>query len=199
MIPSENEYCVSCLSVKWTVDVDLFSPISMNIRTNWTREGERVTRREGDGESGRPSENGCDKIRSLSPAPPPSACHFPITTKFLNNLIRRPNAVAMLMLAGLALGFGMSVNNAIILVDHINQLRRRGLEKTLAIIEGTFHRLQPVLMTSLTTIAGMLPMVAWAETTDLWYALALVTIGGMASSTLLVLLVVPALYRLASA
>lgn len=94
---------------------------------------------------------------------------------------------------GVVLLGGIVVNNAIIMVDHINQLRRRGTERREAIITGAADRLRPILMTSLTTIVGLLPMVVAADKTGLWYALALATIGGMASSTLLVVLVVPAL------
>jgi HAE1 family hydrophobic/amphiphilic exporter-1 len=94
---------------------------------------------------------------------------------------------------GVVLLGGIVVNNAIIMVDHLNQLRRSGMERREAIITGATDRLRPILMTSLTTIVGLLPMVVAADKTGLWYALALATIGGMASSTLLVLLVVPAL------
>ncbi len=94
---------------------------------------------------------------------------------------------------GVVLLGGIVVNNAIIMVDHINQLLRSGMERREAIITGATDRLRPILMTSLTTIVGLLPMVVAADKTGLWYALALATIGGMASSTLLVLLVVPAL------
>ncbi len=94
---------------------------------------------------------------------------------------------------GVVLLGGIVANNAIIMVDHINQLCRSGMEKREAIITGATDRLRPILMTSLTTIVGLLPMVVAADKTGLWYALALATIGGMTSSTLLVLLVVPAL------
>ena len=94
---------------------------------------------------------------------------------------------------GVVLLGGIVVNNAIIMVDHINQLRRNGMEKREAIITGAADRLRPILMTSLTTIVGLLPMVVAADKTGLWYALALATMGGMTSSTLLVLLVLPAL------
>ncbi len=100
---------------------------------------------------------------------------------------------------GVVLLGGIVVNNAIIMVDHINQLRRSGMERHEAIITGATDRLRPILMTSLTTIVGLLPMVVAADKTGLWYALALATIGGMASSTLLVLLVVPALCAMGKA
>ncbi len=94
---------------------------------------------------------------------------------------------------GVVLLGGIVVNNAIIMLDHINQLRRKGLEKLEAIITGASDRLRPILMTSLTTIVGLLPMVIAADKTGLWYALALATIGGMMASMLFVLLVLPAL------
>lgn len=94
---------------------------------------------------------------------------------------------------GVVLLGGIVVNNAIILVDHINQLQRSGMEKSEAILQGASDRLRPILMTSLTTIVGLLPMVVVADKTGLWYALALATIGGMTSSTLLVLFVLPTL------
>jgi len=99
---------------------------------------------------------------------------------------------------GVVLLGGVVVNNAIIMVDHINQLRRAGLEKHAAIIQGASDRLRPILMTSLTTIAGLLPMVIAADKTGLWYALALATIGGMSSTTILVLLITPAIYAMLS-
>ncbi len=99
---------------------------------------------------------------------------------------------------GVVLLGGIVVNNAIIMVDHINQLRRSGSGKAEAIIVGASDRLRPILMTSLTTIVGLLPMVVAADKTGLWYALALATIGGMASSTVLVLLVLPALCAIGS-
>ncbi len=99
---------------------------------------------------------------------------------------------------GVVLLGGIVVNNAIIMVDHINQLRERGLEKHAAIIAGASHRLRPILMTSLTTIAGLLPMVIAADKTGLWYALALATIGGISSAAILGLLVTPAIYAVIS-
>jgi len=94
---------------------------------------------------------------------------------------------------------GVVVNNAILLVDHVNQLRRRwGLPLREAVERGTLERVRPILMTSLTTICGLLPLVLFSETADqnIWNALAYSMIGGMSSSTLLVLTVTPALYLL---
>ncbi|MFW5950903.1 MAG: efflux RND transporter permease subunit [Gemmatimonadota bacterium] len=94
---------------------------------------------------------------------------------------------------------GVVVNNAILLVDHINRLRRvEGMALESATLRGTLERVRPILMTSATTIMGMLPLVLFSETANenIWNALAYALIGGLASSTVLVLTVTPALYLL---
>lgn len=100
---------------------------------------------------------------------------------------------------GVIMMSGIVVNNAILLVDHINQLRRRfGIDLRLAVVRGSLERVRPILMTTLTTICGLLPLVLFSESADanIWNALAYVVMGGLASSTLLVLSVTPALYLL---
>lgn len=87
---------------------------------------------------------------------------------------------------------GIVVNNSIILVDFINQLRDNGMEMGAAIREGAERRFVPIVLTTLTTILGLLPLTAQA--TGLWSPLGWTIIGGMISSTLLTLLVVPVLY-----
>jgi len=94
---------------------------------------------------------------------------------------------------------GIVVNNAILLVDHINQVRRsEGLALRPAIVKGTIERVRPILMTSATTIFGLLPLVLFSEAADanIWNALGFALIGGLTSSTLFVLTVTPALYLL---
>jgi multidrug efflux pump subunit AcrB len=94
---------------------------------------------------------------------------------------------------------GVVVNNAILLVDHINHLRRvEGMALEAATLRGTLERVRPILMTSTTTIMGLLPLVLFSETANenIWNALAYALIGGLASSTVLVLTVTPALYLL---
>jgi hydrophobic/amphiphilic exporter-1 (mainly G- bacteria), HAE1 family len=94
---------------------------------------------------------------------------------------------------------GIVVNSSILLVDHVNQLRRAsGMALLEALERGTLDRVRPILMTSLTTICGMLPLVLFSRTADanIWNALAWALIGGLASSTVLVLTVTPALYLL---
>ncbi|MCI0514815.1 efflux RND transporter permease subunit [candidate division KSB1 bacterium] len=98
---------------------------------------------------------------------------------------------------GVMLLSGIVVNNAIVLIDHINHLRRQGIELAIAIIQGCQDRLRPISMTSATTILGLLPLILFADDrASIWYALALSTIGGLVSSVGLVLTVLPVLYFL---
>ncbi len=94
---------------------------------------------------------------------------------------------------------GVVVNNAILLIDRVNQLRREeGLALVPAIVQGTLQRVQPILMTSVATVLGLLPLVLFSESPDanIWNALGYALIGGLSSSTVLVLTVTPALYLL---
>ncbi|MCD6116961.1 efflux RND transporter permease subunit [bacterium] len=96
---------------------------------------------------------------------------------------------------GVVLLGGIVVNDSILLVDHINFLRRRGENLFNAVILGARDRVRPILMTTFTTIGGLLPLVFMVkDKSDIWYSLALATIGGLLSSTLMVLTVIPALY-----
>ena len=96
---------------------------------------------------------------------------------------------------GVVLLGGIVVNDSILLLDHINQRRRDGELLFEAVVHGTVDRVRPILMTTLTTIGGLLPLVLMEKGDgDIWYALALATIGGLMASTLLVLTVLPALY-----
>ncbi|MEM9930947.1 MAG: efflux RND transporter permease subunit [Bacteroidota bacterium] len=87
---------------------------------------------------------------------------------------------------------GIVVNNSIIMVDYMNQLRDEGMVLGEAIRLGSERRFVPIVLTTLTTILGLLPLTAQA--TSLWSPLGWTIIGGMISSTLLTLLVVPVLY-----
>ena len=94
---------------------------------------------------------------------------------------------------------GVVVNNAILLIDHVNQLRNdHGVPLVDALVKGASERVRPILMTSATTILGLLPLVMFSEAADanIWNALGFAMIGGMASSTVLVLTVTPSLYLL---
>ncbi len=88
---------------------------------------------------------------------------------------------------------GIVVNNSIILVDYTNQLMQEGKSKLEAIQEGARTRFVPILLTSLTTILGLLPLTLGQ--TNLWSPLGWTIIGGMTVSTFLVLLIVPILYK----
>ncbi len=96
---------------------------------------------------------------------------------------------------GVILLAGIVVNNSIILVHHINDLRRKGSAVLDAVIQGAADRVRPILMTSATTVLGLLPLVLFTDAQgSIWYALALATIGGLLSSTLLVLVVILVVY-----
>ena len=100
---------------------------------------------------------------------------------------------------GAIMGFiilvGIAVNNGIVMVDYINQLIDGGMEKLQAVVEGAATRLRPVLITSVTTIVGMIPM---AMTTkqggEMSAPMAVALIGGMTATTFLTLFFIPVLY-----
>ena len=101
---------------------------------------------------------------------------------------------------GVLLMAGIVVNNAILIVDHINLKRRQGRGLSEAVIDGTRERVRPILMTTGTTVLGMMPMLfihADAGKSDIWSSLALCTAGGITASTLLILAVIPVLYHAA--
>lgn len=90
---------------------------------------------------------------------------------------------------------GIVVNNAIILVDHISFLRKEGVSLYKAVVKGSQNRLRPILITSLTTIFGMVPLaVSKSEGSTLWAPLGVTVIAGMISSTFLTLFVIPIIY-----
>lgn len=90
---------------------------------------------------------------------------------------------------------GIVVNNAIVLIDFVNQLRARGMERTEALAEAARTRLRPILMTTLTTVLGMIPLaLGIGEGSELEAPIAVAVIGGLSVSTLLTLVVVPAAY-----
>jgi hydrophobic/amphiphilic exporter-1 (mainly G- bacteria), HAE1 family len=105
--------------------------------------------------------------------------------------------VSVVAFIGLIMLAGIVVNNAIVLVDLINQLRRGGLERTAAIMEAGRARLRPILMTTLTTTLGLLPMaLGFGEGAEVRAPMAITVIGGLVVSTLLTLVVIPVVYSL---
>ena len=92
---------------------------------------------------------------------------------------------------------GIVVNNAIVLIDYMNLLRRRGVSLRDAIIHGGKTRLKPILMTSLTTILGLLPMALGLGTgAELRAPMARAVVGGLTTSTLITLILIPTIYWL---
>ena len=107
--------------------------------------------------------------------------------------------VSVVSLVGFVMLVGVIVNNGIVLVDYINQLRMEGMGRREAIIEAGVTRLRPILMTSLTTILGLVVMAFGKDVgTALMQPVALVCIGGLLYATLMTLLVVPCMYDILS-
>ena len=107
--------------------------------------------------------------------------------------------LSVISLIGFVMLVGIIVNNGIVLVDYINQQRLAGMERREAIIDAGVTRLRPILMTSLTTILGLI-VTALAKNagTSLIQPVALVCIGGLLYATLMTLFVVPCMYELVS-
>ncbi|MEZ6174387.1 MAG: efflux RND transporter permease subunit [Candidatus Scalinduaceae bacterium] len=107
---------------------------------------------------------------------------------------------------GLLLLSGLVVNNAIILIDYVNRLRRNGMDRYNALMKGGRDRLRPILMTSFTTILGLLPMVIpilapvffgpFEGREKIWAPVGLVVVSGLITSTILTLIIMPTIYSL---
>ena len=105
--------------------------------------------------------------------------------------------INIVALIGVIMLAGIVVNNAIVLVDLINQLRAQGAERFDAIMEAGTARLRPILMTSLTTALGLMPMaMGFGEGSEVRTPMAITVIGGLIVSTLLTLIVIPVVYSL---
>jgi HAE1 family hydrophobic/amphiphilic exporter-1 len=101
----------------------------------------------------------------------------------------------MMAYIGIIMLGGIAVNNAILLIDRINQLREEGIGKKEAIVLAGSQRIRPILMTSLTTILALLPLtIGIGESASLRAPMALAVISGLISSTLLTLVVIPCVY-----
>lgn len=98
---------------------------------------------------------------------------------------------------GLIMLVGMVVKNAIVLIDYINLNRERGMSIITAVVHGGRSRLRPVLMTTLTTILGMVPLaIGTGQGSEMWQSLGISIIGGMTFSTIITLVLIPALYSI---
>ena len=103
--------------------------------------------------------------------------------------------VSIIALVGFVMLMGVIVNNGIVLVDYINQLRQDGMERREAIIEAGVTRMRPIMMTTLTTILGQLVMAVSQDAGSIMMRpIAVVSIGGLLYATLMTLYVVPCIY-----
>ena len=109
----------------------------------------------------------------------------------LDNQLSMPARLGIIMLAGIV------VNNAIVLVEQIEICRQQGMEKLNAVLEAASLRLRPILMTTLTSVFGMLPLaIGLNEGSEMLKPLATIVVFGLSFSLLVSLLLIPALYLL---
>ena len=103
--------------------------------------------------------------------------------------------INMMGVIGIVMLVGIAVNNSIILVDRINQLKADGTGLTDAIVQAGQQRIRPIIMTTLTTILALLPMTfSFGEGASLRSPMAIAVIGGLVTSTLMSLMVIPCVY-----
>jgi HAE1 family hydrophobic/amphiphilic exporter-1 len=106
-------------------------------------------------------------------------------------------SLSLVSLIGVIILVGIAVNNGIVMIDYINQLIRKGVEKRKAVIEGAVTRLRPVLLTALTTILGTLPMaISRASGSEMRSPMGVVIVGGLTVATFLTLFIIPIIYSL---
>jgi hydrophobic/amphiphilic exporter-1 (mainly G- bacteria), HAE1 family len=104
-------------------------------------------------------------------------------------------AISIVVLIGAVMLTGIVVNNAIVLVDFINQRRKSGLARRQAILDAAGARLRPIFMTTLTTVLGLMPMaLGLGEGAEIRAPMAIAVIGGLTLATLLTLIVIPVVY-----
>jgi HAE1 family hydrophobic/amphiphilic exporter-1 len=112
-------------------------------------------------------------------------------------LLLTGNSISLPVWVGFIILAGVVVDNAIVMIDYINQLRQRGVDTKEAIVQGSVTRLRAVLLTALTTMIGMLPMaISTSEGAEFRSPMAITVLGGMTVTTVLTLFVIPAIYSL---
>lgn len=112
-------------------------------------------------------------------------------------LIVTNQPIDVMVMIGVIMLAGIVVNNAIVLIDFIKMTRERGSEREEAVIESCRTRLRPILMTTMTTVFGMLPLsLGIGEGSEIYRGMAITTMFGLAFSTLLTLVVIPIFYTL---
>ncbi|MGB1700572.1 MAG: efflux RND transporter permease subunit, partial [Nannocystaceae bacterium] len=105
--------------------------------------------------------------------------------------------LSVVVFLGVIMLAGIVVNNAIVFVDYVNRLKLRGLSTSAALEEAGAVRLRPILMTTLTTVLGLVPMaLATGDGAEIRQPMAITVIAGLACSTLLTLIVIPTVYAL---
>lgn len=105
------------------------------------------------------------------------------------------NAISVVVFIGLIMLVGIVVKNAIVLIDRVNQLREAGVSKRDAIVQGAESRLRPIVMTTLCTLIGFLPLaIGLGDGAEVRAPMAITVIGGLLVSTLLTLVVIPIVY-----
>lgn len=103
----------------------------------------------------------------------------------------------LMSLIGMVTLIGIVVKNGIVMIDYITLNRERGMSILKAVVDGGRSRLRPVLMTTLTTILGMIPMaVGTGQGSEMWQTMGIAIIGGLTFSTIITLILVPSLYAI---
>ncbi|MBU7006001.1 efflux RND transporter permease subunit [Phosphitispora fastidiosa] len=130
----------------------------------------------------------------------PFVIMFSIPTTFIGvigGLAVTGRSLSVPAFIGVIMLMGIVVNNAIVLVDYINTLRRRGMERAEAIVQAGPTRLRPILMTTLTTVLGLVPLaLGIGEGAEAQAPMATVVVGGLTMSTLFTLVFVPVVYTI---
>jgi HAE1 family hydrophobic/amphiphilic exporter-1 len=107
-------------------------------------------------------------------------------------------SISIVVFIGAIVLAGIVVNDAIVLVDYINQLRRRGRGKIDAIVEAGTVRFRPIMMTTITTVLALIPMVlASGEGAEIRRPMAITVMAGLCSATILTLIIIPLIYSIA--
>ena len=106
-------------------------------------------------------------------------------------------SISVVVFLGVIVLAGIVVNNAIVLVDFTNQLRQQGLARRAALVRAGQVRLRPIVMTTMTTVLGLIPMaIAWGEGAEIRAPMAITVMGGLVFSTFLTLFLIPVFYEL---
>lgn len=107
------------------------------------------------------------------------------------------NTLNMMSFVGLVMLVGIVVKNGIVMVDYINLNRERGMGIIQAVVDGGKSRLRPVLMTTLTTVLGMMPLaLSNSQGSEMWKSMAITIIGGLTVSTIMTLVLIPTIYAM---